>query len=44
MTNMLANGASDEYQKNLFDQFYQLQDVEYSGSLHSAVDLSLIHI
>lgn len=38
MTNMLANGASDEYQKNLFDQFYQLQDVEYSGSLHSAVD------
>lgn len=38
MTNMLANGATDEYQKNLFDQFYQLQDVEYSGSLYSAVD------
>ena len=38
VTTMLTDGATAEYQKNIYDQFYQLQDVEYSGSLHSAVD------
>ncbi len=38
VTTMLTNGATEKYQKNIYDQFYQLQDVEYSGSLHSAVD------
>ena len=38
VTTMLTDGATAEYQKNIYDQFYQLQNVEYSGSLHSAVD------
>ncbi len=29
---------SEAYMKNLFDQFYHLQNVEYTGNLHSAVD------
>ncbi len=31
-------GHSDAYLKNTFDQFYHLQNVEYTGNLHSAVD------
>lgn len=38
VTTMLASGATEEYQKNIYDQFYQLQNVEYSGTLHSAVN------
>ena len=38
ITPMLSDGSSQEYQKNVFDRFYQLQDVEYTGSFHSAVD------
>lgn len=38
VTTMLAEGSTEEYQKNIYDQFYQLQNVEYSGNLHSAVD------
>ena len=38
VTPMLSDGSSQEYQKNVFDRFYQLQDVEYTGNFHSAVD------
>lgn len=33
-----TTGHSDAYLKNTFDQFYHLQNVEYTGNLHSAVD------
>ena len=36
---MLSSGSyTEEAQKNLFDRFYQLSDVEYTGTFHSAVD------
>ena len=38
VTDMLDESASPAYQKNIYDQFYSLQNVEYSGNLHSAVD------
>ena len=38
VTDMLDESASPAYQKNIYDQFYALQNVEYSGNLHSAVD------
>lgn len=38
MADVLTEGASDAYVKNTFDQFYHLENVEYSGSLHSSVD------
>ena len=38
VTSMLGSGASEEYQKNVYDRFYRLEDVEYSGSFHSSVD------
>lgn len=34
----LNGNRSDKYIKNVFDQFYHLQNVEYSGSLSSSVD------
>lgn len=33
----ISGNSSDDYIKNLFDQFYHLQNVEYNGNLHSAV-------
>lgn len=39
MNLMLSSGGySTADQKNLFDRFYQLSDVEYTGNFHSAVD------
>lgn len=37
-SSVLASDASDELVKNTFDQFYHLENVEYTGSLHSAVE------
>lgn len=34
----LSGDRSDEYVKNTFDCFYHLENVEYTGNLHSAVD------
>lgn len=37
-SNAILDQRSASYMKNVFDQFYHLQNVEYTGNLHSAVE------
>lgn len=37
LTYAMRGNRSEAYVKNLFDQFYHLENVEYTGNLHSAV-------